>query len=344
MVRAAPSGTRLIDSTPPATTMSYCPAMTPCAACSSAAWLDPQARFTVIPGTVSGKPAASAAYRPMLLDWSPIWLTHPHTTSSMITGSIPVRSTSAVSTSADRSCGCIPASEPLRLPIGVRTASTMTASGMTGPLSVRSTARVPRWIWLRLVLRWRFERRVGEDRVSLLQPGPYRLTLVRAGGDPGHGRSLGRQPVTEGHPPGAGHQCLRGAHRLRVVPGDLPGELQRGGPGVVGGAGGQADPGGLRTGDHPTGQGQLHGHVHPEQAGQDLGAGHVRDESPAHLGDAQRGIGRDDPDVRAERQLQPAAERGAGHGRDHRRGQAGPDAGRALATAQFPQLVVRVEL
>src|SRR5882762_6641469 len=70
----------------------------------------------------------------MLLDWSPIWLTQPHTTSSMIAGSTPVRSTSAVSTSADRSCGCTPAREPLRLPIGVRMASTMTASGMTVPL------------------------------------------------------------------------------------------------------------------------------------------------------------------------------------------------------------------
>jgi hypothetical protein len=52
---------RLVDSTPLATTRSYCPAITPCAACSNACWLDPHARLTVTPGTVSGQPAASAA-------------------------------------------------------------------------------------------------------------------------------------------------------------------------------------------------------------------------------------------------------------------------------------------
>ena len=56
-----PSGTRLIDSTPPATTTSCWPDITACAANSSACWLDPQARLTVVPGIVSGQPAASTA-------------------------------------------------------------------------------------------------------------------------------------------------------------------------------------------------------------------------------------------------------------------------------------------
>jgi hypothetical protein len=35
--------------------------MTACAAKSSACWLDPQARLTVVPGMLSGQPAASTA-------------------------------------------------------------------------------------------------------------------------------------------------------------------------------------------------------------------------------------------------------------------------------------------
>src|ERR1700739_4558078 len=64
----------------------------------------------------------------MLLDWSPTCDTHPQTTSSTIAGSMPVRSTSSQRTTAERSAGCIPDSPPLRLPTGVRTASTITAS------------------------------------------------------------------------------------------------------------------------------------------------------------------------------------------------------------------------
>src|ERR1700733_6901974 len=46
----------------------------------------------------------------------------------MTSGSIPVRSTSSVSTTADRSAAGIGDNPPLRLPTGVRTASTMTVS------------------------------------------------------------------------------------------------------------------------------------------------------------------------------------------------------------------------
>ena len=86
VARAEPSGTRLITSTPPATTTSCWPDITACTAKSSACWLDPQARLTVVPGMCSGQPAASTEYRPMLLDWSPTWETQPHTTSSTIVG------------------------------------------------------------------------------------------------------------------------------------------------------------------------------------------------------------------------------------------------------------------
>ena len=46
-----PIGTRLIDSTPQAMTMSYAPAMTPWAAKWAACWLEPHWRSMVVPGT-----------------------------------------------------------------------------------------------------------------------------------------------------------------------------------------------------------------------------------------------------------------------------------------------------
>src|SRR4051794_39274727 len=59
---------------------------------------------------------------------SPTCMTQPQITSSTRAGSTPVRSTIACSTRADRSAEWMPARPPLRLPTGVRTASTMTAS------------------------------------------------------------------------------------------------------------------------------------------------------------------------------------------------------------------------
>ena len=124
VARADPMGTRLITSTPPATTTSCWPLMTACAAKSSACWLDPQARFTVVPGIDSGQPAASTANRPMLLDWSPTW---GHAAPHHVVdgrGSSPVRSTRAfqhhrrevrgVAPRTNRRCACRPVCAPLR--------------------------------------------------------------------------------------------------------------------------------------------------------------------------------------------------------------------------------------
>src|SRR4029079_8523285 len=130
----APIGTRVMTSTPAATTTSYAPAMTPCAAKWAACWLDPHWRSIVVPGTVSGHPAASTALRATLTACSPTCITHPITTSSTIPGSIPVRSTSAFNVSAARSTGCQSLSLPLRRPSGVRMRSTMTALGMQSSL------------------------------------------------------------------------------------------------------------------------------------------------------------------------------------------------------------------
>jgi hypothetical protein len=61
-----PSGTRVIDSTPPAMAMSYRPAITPAAANSAACWDEPHWRSTVVAGIRSGQPAARTALRPTL--------------------------------------------------------------------------------------------------------------------------------------------------------------------------------------------------------------------------------------------------------------------------------------
>ncbi len=53
-----PIGTRLIDSTPPATTRSYWPLTRPAAAKWTDCWLEPHWRSTVTPGTDCGQPAA----------------------------------------------------------------------------------------------------------------------------------------------------------------------------------------------------------------------------------------------------------------------------------------------
>ena len=80
-----------------------------------------------VAGTDSGNPAARTALRPTFTACSPTCITQPMMTSSTMAGSRPLRSTSALSGSAARSTACHPRSLPLRLPPGVRTASTITA-------------------------------------------------------------------------------------------------------------------------------------------------------------------------------------------------------------------------
>ncbi len=61
----APIGVVDITSTPAAMTMSYAPAITPCAAKWTDCCDEPHCRSIVVPGTVSGQPAPSTALRPM---------------------------------------------------------------------------------------------------------------------------------------------------------------------------------------------------------------------------------------------------------------------------------------
>ena len=74
--------------TPPATTRSWVPDMTPCAAKCTACWDEPHWRSIVVPGTSSGSPAASQQVRATSPACGPIVSTQPNTTSSTAAGSI----------------------------------------------------------------------------------------------------------------------------------------------------------------------------------------------------------------------------------------------------------------
>jgi hypothetical protein len=89
---------------------------------------DPHWRSTLVPQTVSGQPATSGTIRPMFQPCSPIWVTQPSWTSSISAGSRSCRATRPLRTCAASSSPRIEASVPFRFPIGLRTASTMSAS------------------------------------------------------------------------------------------------------------------------------------------------------------------------------------------------------------------------
>lgn len=110
---------------PPATTRSWVPESTPCAAKWTACCEEPHWRSTVTPGTSCGSPAASHAVRAMSPACGPTVSRQPKTTSSTAAGSTPDRSTSAFRTCAPRSAGWTADRPPFRRPTGVRTASTM---------------------------------------------------------------------------------------------------------------------------------------------------------------------------------------------------------------------------
>ena len=118
-------GIMLMFCTPPVTITSFVPLRTAWAAKCRACWDEPHCRSMVVPGTSSGRPAASQHVRAMSPAWGPIVSTQPKMTSSTAAGSMPVRSTSPEIAWAPRSAGCALASPPPFLPTGVRTASTM---------------------------------------------------------------------------------------------------------------------------------------------------------------------------------------------------------------------------
>ena len=83
-----------------------------------------QSRFTVVPGTVTGRPASNAAMRAVLRLSSPAWLAAPIITSSMAFLSTDgLRRINSRNTKAAKSSGRTLLSAPPNFPIGVRTAS-----------------------------------------------------------------------------------------------------------------------------------------------------------------------------------------------------------------------------
>src|ERR1017187_247053 len=114
-------------SMPPATTHSASPARIAWAASATVLMPLPQTLLMVVDGTLSGSPAPIADWRAGFCP-SPAWSTLPMSTSS--TESIPARR-SASSTAIDPSLVAgTSVNTPPKVPTGVRTALTMTASSM----------------------------------------------------------------------------------------------------------------------------------------------------------------------------------------------------------------------
>ncbi len=81
------------------------------------------------PGTLWGRPARSAAVRPMVRPWSPIWVVAAMATSSTRSGgSDGLRRMRSRMHLMTRSSARVSAYWPLALPNGVRTPSTKTTS------------------------------------------------------------------------------------------------------------------------------------------------------------------------------------------------------------------------
>jgi hypothetical protein len=106
-------GARLMLSTPPAIASSTSPARIARAALPTASRPEPQRRLIVVPGTLSGRPARSAAMRATLRLSSPAWFAQPYQTSSTACQSTPLfRCISACSGTAPRSSARTVASAP----------------------------------------------------------------------------------------------------------------------------------------------------------------------------------------------------------------------------------------
>src|SRR3954454_25168404 len=118
------NGARVIDSTPPAIAKSISPARIARPAAPTASKPEAQSRFSVAPGTLSGKPASSSAIRATLRLSSPAWLAKPkYTSSTADQSSAGCLAINALIGAAARSSARTLASEPPKRPMVVRTAS-----------------------------------------------------------------------------------------------------------------------------------------------------------------------------------------------------------------------------
>src|ERR1700683_3267089 len=137
-----PRGTRLMASTPQATPTSIAPAAIKLLTKWLDCWEEPHWQSMVVAATSYGRPESNQAVRVTLKPCSPAGVTPPPTTCSTMEGSIPERLTTSAWAAPSMSAGRNPESHPLRLPIGVRTASTMTGLPMMDvPSPTRSGTR-----------------------------------------------------------------------------------------------------------------------------------------------------------------------------------------------------------
>ncbi len=199
--RFEPIGTRVMCSTPAATTRSRWPACTAEAALNAVCSDEPHCRSTVVAHTVSGQPATRTAPRPTFSACSPTCVTQPICTSSISPGSRSTRPTRPFSTCAASSSARISESEPFRRPIGERTASTTYAAGMSQSIE-RAPGRALGRIYTHAVATTATERRAPHrrrvDRDGRLARGPLAVRRLarrarregrRRGGAPrGRGR------------------------------------------------------------------------------------------------------------------------------------------------------------
>src|SRR5213596_679284 len=161
---------------------------------------DPHTLLMVSAGTVPGRPAWIAACRPGA--WpTPPWSTFPMITSSTAPSSIPARRTASRITSAPSLGAGNGASPPRYLPIGVRTAETMTGVVLSGIFS-NERDQAP---GANLVLQLRHEISDGQHRLLVpCSPSPHR-DRARLGLALPHHRHVGdflqlavADPVVEG--------------------------------------------------------------------------------------------------------------------------------------------------
>src|ERR1035437_7905824 len=133
-------GARVMFSMPPATTTSTSPALIICAAIATALSPEPQSMLIEVAGTSLGIPAAIATWRAGFGP-SPACSTHPRMTSSTSPPANPARSSAARTATAPSSVADTSLNCPPKLPTGVRTALTITASSITDSFDYTFQAR-----------------------------------------------------------------------------------------------------------------------------------------------------------------------------------------------------------
>src|SRR5205823_8128749 len=170
---------------------------------------EPHNRFTVCPGTSTGSPAKSRAIRATLRLSSPARLVQPRMTSSIASGSNPLRSTTALMGIDARSSARTPAKLPPCFPTGVRSAAQMKASRVTFPVSrfsfPGSSQPHPHRLRLRIVV---------QRLAPQVSPEPRELVAAE--------RSRGIVEVVRVHPDGPSLDCAGHTVRLRDVSGPDP--------------------------------------------------------------------------------------------------------------------------